>query len=275
MEATTGGRRPGWFARKLRHFRAWHRAGGEVLRREGPTRLLARAAVVVGGTVYHYSVFVALDLLRPLPEITTDVPVRIRLLRPEDVDAYAEFRAEATGTTRPLRRLEQGDVCVAAWLEDEIVSAAWFAFGTIPLGEIGQRLGLAHDEVYVSDTYTTERLRGRSVTTVRALWAAAYLRDSGYRRAIGCISPQNRPAFGPARKAGFVRLGIAGFFRVGPWRRDFVQPVGERRRWTRRGEPIVVERDFALASSEDRAPAELRNDQPNPSGERRFASPPN
>ena len=101
---------------------------------------------------------------------------------------------------------------------------------------------------YSYDTYTAERCRGRGIAGVRALWAADYLREAGYRRLVGWIAPQNRPAFGPARKAGYRRLGVAGFIRLGPWRRDFVQPAGGRRRWAVRSEPIRIERDFAALS---------------------------
>ena len=203
---------------------------------------------MVAGTVYRHVVVVALDLSGALPEATTDAPVRIRLLRPEDVEAYARFREEPLEARPGLGRLERGDLCISVWLEEEIVSVGWISRERGWVDEIGRALELAPDEAYGYDTYTAERCRGRGIAGVRALWAADYLREAGYRRLVGWIAPQNRPAFGPARKAGYRRLGVAGFIRVGPWRRDFVQPAGGRRRWAARAEPIRIERDFAALS---------------------------
>ena len=246
MEATTAGRRHPWLRRK---FRRWRRVAGEVRRGEGPRRLLVRGLVVVVGAVYRHVVFVTVDLSRPLPEAHTDVPLAFRLLRPEDAEAYARFRAEPAGAMPGIGRLAKGDVCVTAWLDDEIVSVGWISLERGWVDEIGRGLELASDEAYVYDSYTAERLRGRGVAGARALWAAAYLRDAGYRRFVGWISPQNRPAFGPARKAGYRKLGIAGFIRLGPWRRDFVHPMEGRRRWAARVEPIRIERDFTVSGS--------------------------
>lgn len=254
MQQATGiGRRPGWFVRKIRRARRVRRTGREIFREEGLVRLLARTAVVVAGAVYRHVVFFSLDLARPVPEITTDVPVEFRFLRFEDGDAYGQFRADPAHVILCLRRLEKGDHCVAAWLDDEIVSAGWFSVGTGYIAEIGRPMRLALDEVYLFDSYTVARLRGRNIASARARWVAAYLHDAGYRRTISFVSPKNRRGFGPPYKAGYQRLGIGGFVRLGLWRRDFVQPLGGTRRWARRRQPIEFERDFPSHSRESAA----------------------
>lgn len=233
-------------SRLVRRLRRFRRTGGEVLRREGARRLLARAATVVCGTVYRRVVLVAVDLTQELPDGPCDVPIEIRLLQAEDAEAYARFRS-GTEPDRVARRLDEGHVCVAAWLEGEIVTAQWYAFGRNRLDAIGRPLDLAEDEVYAYDSYTAEPLRGRRLATARAIWACRYLRGAGYRRTLGYIAPQNRPAFGPPRRVEARELGTAGFVRLGPWRRDFVRVRGGRRVWTRPGTPIEVGRDFAEA----------------------------
>lgn len=232
----------------LRTARRWRRNAGEVLRREGFRRLLVRAGVVARGIVYRYVVVVALDLTLARPDVSSDLQVQIRLLRPEDVAAYARFRGRPVDAVPALRRLDEGDLCVAVWLEDEIVAAAWYAFGKAWVDEIGRSLRLAADEVYAYDSYTAESRRRHNLAALRGIWAAAYLRENGYRRIVGWISPQNRPAFGPARKVGYETLGTVGFLRLGPWRRDFVRPEGGRRRWVARGQPIEAMRDFAASA---------------------------
>lgn len=200
---------------------------------------------MVRGAVYRYVVFVGVDLSSPVPEIAPGPELETRLLLREDVEAYARFRGRPVETVPALRRLDEGEVCVASWLEGELVSAAWYAFGLVWMDEIGRSLQLARDEVYAYDSYTTESLRGQGIAALRGRWAIKHFREEGFRRTIGWISPQNLPAFGPGRKLGAETLGRAGFVRLGPFRRDFVEPVRGERRWARRGEPIVLERDFA------------------------------
>jgi len=206
--------------------------------------------------VYRQVVLFTLDLLQPLPELTTDVPIEIRLLRPEDVDAYRTFRGTSVHESLALRRLEKGDLCAGAWLDGEIISAGWLAFGRGRVAEIGRQLSLGPDEAYLYDSYTSESFRGHGVAGVRSVWSARYLRAAGYRWTLTCISPENRPAFGPPRKVGYRRLGTAGFVRFGPLRRDFVLPVGGERRWARRREPIVFDRDFGSVIQVDRSGGE-------------------
>jgi hypothetical protein len=224
----------------------WRRKAGEVLRREGLGRVTARASVVAKGAVYRYVVFVAMDLTRPVLAMPPGPAVQMRVLRPDDVEAYARSRSRPVDSVPVLRRLEKGHVCVAAWLEEEIVSTAWYAFDAVRVDEIDRLLRLAADEAYVYDSYTTERLRGLSIAALRGRWAIEHFRDLGFTRTVGWVSPQNLPAFGPARKLGAETLGRAGYFRLGPWRREFVEPEGARRRWAARGEALVLARDFEL-----------------------------
>lgn len=217
-----------------------------MLRREGVGRVAARASVVAKGAVYRYVVFVAMDLTRPALEVPHGPPLEMRLLQPDDVEAYARSRGRPVETVPALRRLEEGHVCVAAWLDGAIVSTAWYAFDSVRVDEIDRVLRLAPDEAYVYDSYTVESLRGLSIAALRGRWAIEHFRGLGFKRTVGWVSPKNLPAFGPARKLGADTLGRAGFFRLGPWRREFVEPAGARRTWASRGEPIVLARDFGL-----------------------------
>ncbi len=226
----------------MRRARRWWRVAGEVFRREGLGRVLVRAWIVVCGVVYRHVLVVGLDLARPLPQVAGELAAEIRLLEPGDTDAYARFRAGSA--QHAARRLGRGDLCVAAWLGGEIVSAAWLSFEAMPVEEIGRELYLSRGDVCVYDSFTAVGRRGLGVAAQRARWTAEYLRANRYRRIVGWIQPQNRPAFGPVQAMGYEALGIAGFVRLGPWRRDFVRPVGQPRRWWPRGEPIDTARDF-------------------------------
>src|SRR5262245_31787394 len=242
MDPNTGnGNRSRPFIRKLRR---WWRLGGEVLRREGPGRLFVRSGTALRGLVYRDVILVALDVTHDVPDVERKVPVETRLLVWDDLEAYARFRTQTAENGQTRRRLEKGDACIAAWLDGEIVSAAWYSFGTAWVDDIGRALTLAPGEVFGYDLYTAESQRGLGVASERGRWAAGYFREEGLRSVIAGISPQNLPVQGPAQKLGYDTLGRAGFVRLGPLRRDFVRPEGGRRRWARRSTPIETVRDF-------------------------------
>ena len=241
--ATQLARRPA--GRKLRR---WWRVGGEVLRREGPGRLLVRSGTAVRGLVYRDVILVALDLSRDVPEVAAVVPVVMRLLGPERRRGVCTFpRRCPSSTSRRAAGWRSGDACIAAWVDDDIVSAGWYSFGTAWVDDVGRGLRLGPDEVFGYDLYTAEAHRGRGVASQRGRWAAAHLRAEGYRTLVAGISPQNLPVRGPTQKLGYDTLGRAGFVRLGPLRRDFVLPEGGARRWGRRADPIETERDFGRA----------------------------
>src|SRR5262245_7861849 len=184
----------------VRKLRRWWKVGGEVFRREGPGRLLVRAGTALRGLVYRDVILVALDVTRDVPEVATVVPVMMRLLGPEDVAAYARFRGFSIEHVTTRRRLEKGDACIAAWIDDEIVSAGWYSFDEAWVDDVGRGLRLAQGEVFGYDLYTAESQRGRGVASERGRWAADHLRSEGYRTIVAGISPQNLPALGPTRK---------------------------------------------------------------------------
>ena len=228
----------------VRKFRRWWTRGREVLRREGPGRLLIRSGTALRGLVYRDVILVALDVTRDVPPVERRVPVEMRLLGPEDLEAYGRFRAQPVERAQTGRRLEKGDACIAAWLEGEIVSAGWYSFDRARVDDIDRELALAPGEIYGYDLYTVEGLRGLGVASQRGHWAAGFFRESGYRRVIAGLSPQNLPVQGPAQTLGYETLGRAGFVRLGPLRRDFVRPDRGPRRWGRRAVPIDSARDF-------------------------------
>lgn len=233
----------------LRKLRRWWKLGGEVLRREGPGRLLVRSGTALRGLVYRDVILVALDVTHEVPDVERKVAVETRLLGPDDLEAYARFRAQSAENGQTRRRLENGDACIAAWLDGEIVSAAWYSFGTAWVDDIGRALRLAQGEVFGYDLYTAESQRGLGVASERGRWAAGYFRTEGYRSVVAGLSPQNLPVQGPAQKLGYDTLGRAGFLRLGPLRRDFVRPEGGGRRWGPRAAPIETERDFPRSAS--------------------------
>lgn len=228
----------------LRELRSFRRIAGEVVRREGVWRLVVRSSHAVAGIVYRSVAIRGRDLTLALPPGSAPDPsVQMRVLALEDAEALARHRGdlEHRRVADRIERLQSGQTCVAAWLDGEIASTIWLAFGTAWLPEIRRAIRLGPDEVFLYDSYTSEQLRGRGIATMRGLWTVGYLRENGYRFAFGHTAPENRPAQGPPEKTGYSVLAIAGYVRLGPWRRDFVRLVDGERTWGRQTEPIESE----------------------------------
>jgi ribosomal protein S18 acetylase RimI-like enzyme len=245
MDGSSGARTVARRHRVLGELRSFRRIAGEVVRREGVWRLVVRTSYAVAGVVYRSVAIRGRDLTVPLParRPSPDDAVEMRILTSDDAEALARHRAdlEPRRIADRVARLGSDQLCVAAWLEDEIASTVWVAFGSAWLPELRRAIRLQPHEVFLYDSYTSERLRGRGIATMRALWTAEYLREGGYRFAFGHTAPENQPAQGPPEKTGYEVLATAGYVRLGPWRRDFVRLPDGVRSWARRTEPIVSE----------------------------------
>jgi GNAT superfamily N-acetyltransferase len=207
--------------------------------------------------VYRSVVIVHRDLVEPPPVLGSSLPIEIRLLEARDADAWRRHRTdlEASRVDERLARLGRGHACVAAWLDGEIVASVWLALDEARIPEIDRLLRLGPGEVFAYDSYTSESVRRHGIATARAAWTTRYLRDAGYGVVVGHLTPENRPGRGPPARAGYRELGTAGYVRLGPWRRDFVRPVGSRRRWSsERGAPIQIVPDFGNPTAGHGAP---------------------
>jgi hypothetical protein len=109
------------------------------------------------------------------------------------------------------------------------VSAAWIATGYAWMDYLGRGLALAPDEAYLHESFTVPAFRGRNIPVVRARHEARYFHAAGCRRIVAIIVPENAPALRHAVKSGWRRVGVMGYVKLGPWRRDFCRVnAGER-----------------------------------------------
>lgn len=238
------GRPYGYRASAGRHCRSRSVSLGravQVARTEGMLslghRLLRRAL----SPVFQELVLFVRDLREPESELSPVPPVEVRLLRPEEAGLLAELHPALTQAV-VRQRLEAGAACVTAWRDGRPVGVAWVKFGEVDM--LGRPFLLAPDEALGWWVYTHPSARGQGVATAMLVYRIRFLREAGYRRLIAFVAPENRPGFGPVRRAGYRAIGRVGVVRLGSWERHFLRPEGGRRRWARRAEPIVPGRDL-------------------------------
>ncbi len=198
-------------------WRSALRRAVEVLRAEGLGSLWFK---ILGETVYRRVVLLERRLDGSAVEVTSRLPVVLGLLQETEVDEYVALRP-TSDPAEVRRRLAAGQQCFTARHEGRLVHVCWVATHRAWIGYLQREIALAPDEAYIYDAFTAPDWRGQNISPARsahmqrALWAA------GTRRLLTVIMPENRPAFRPPAKTGYRPIGVLGYVRLGPWRRDF------------------------------------------------------
>ena len=161
----------------------------------------------------------------PIPDWPLPEGVRVETLGPGGLAAYAALRP-GQGRVTCESRWARGDWCFATWRDGAIVGALWVAARRASIDYLGQRLRLDAEEVYSYDLYTAPEARGLGLTRASRPFHLGRLRDLGYRRLLGSVSPDNAAARAVQEAVGFRRIALVGFVGVGPWRRHFCRMVG-------------------------------------------------
>jgi ribosomal protein S18 acetylase RimI-like enzyme len=199
--------------------RAW-----DIWREEGFRSLFFR---VLGETVYRRMVLFERPLSDPIPSAAATIPVEVSLLEPSEVDEYAAFHP-SLDAAQVRDRLNHGGKCFISRHEGSIVNACWTAEGSVLIDYLGCSIQLAHDEVYVYNNYTSPRFRGCNVSIARAAVMLRHFRELGYRRLIAVVVPENKAAFRSPDKAGYRRMGLIGYIKIGPWRHNLMSAWRQR-----------------------------------------------
>ena len=196
----------------------------QVVREWGVRRLWFSILDSMG--LYRRLVLFEVPLEDPPPSPAPPGPLEVRLLKELDLEDYREFRPDAD--LEEIRsRLQAGHQCFAAWQQGRLVSAMWAARGCTRIDYLKRDMDLAPDEAYAYDSHTVPELRGMALASVRADMMRRTLRETGVRRLLGTVMPENRSGLRRAEKRQHRRIGTIGYWKLGPWRRDFTRPAGK------------------------------------------------
>jgi GNAT superfamily N-acetyltransferase len=160
----------------------------------------------------------ALD--RPIADFTPALEVDVAMLAADEIDAYLAFRPEAA---RPeiAARLRAGEWCFVAWHDRRIVAAAWIAARPVWVPFLGCDIETAPGEAQIYDKFTLPAFRGRGIANAVRTRHLRYLRDAGFRRAIGAVLPENASSLRDDARGGFRVYGTVARVKLGPWQRTF------------------------------------------------------
>lgn len=94
----------------------------------------------------------------------------INFLQSEDMDQIGTLADRNIPTSILRHRLENGNICLGAWLQGELMAFTWCNFDRVTYE--GYPCNLAADEAYLFDAYTATSFRGKGL--------APYIRYRSY-----------------------------------------------------------------------------------------------
>jgi hypothetical protein len=237
------------------------RRSREVLRFEGPKGLVLKTLGRIG---YRRVILLEMELAGRRIS-STGVPIDIRRLTADDLDAYLAARPnESKADVRA--RLGRGDMCYVTWTDGGISSCTWYRIGRAHMPEVGCSLPLPPDELYGYDSWTAPELRGRNIAGARAARVFGALTGAGFRSICAFVLPENRASMRAAAKLGYETVGHIDCVRVGPFCAQVARRDGGPRLWSVR----VRERQDQLAELPVLAPSP-NGAKPGEAGERQDA----
>ena len=189
---------------------------GVVLREEGLRSFWFK---VLGETVYRR--MVVMELLVPLERRPTGPPVAgavLRLVRQDDLDAYADLRG---GHAEARKALALGERCLGTWLDGRLLTTHWFADRVARIEPLDRTIPLEHGEAYVHGVFVAAHARRGGLGRYATVAVAAALEDEGFRRMVAVFDPENVAGRRLAERSGYRIVGTLGCVKLGPWRRDF------------------------------------------------------
>jgi len=169
---------------------------------------------ILGEIGYRRLILVTLHLDEPTEKAKTRLPVEFSMLHETDLDKYLHFRPDQTAS-EINNRFMAGHLCFVGRYEGSIVYACWAARQVARIDYLSLDLGLAADEIYTYDTFTLPGFRGKNVFPAGIEYTLRYFRKAGFRKYVGCVLPENRPAVHTLSKSGYLRFGMIGYIGLG------------------------------------------------------------
>jgi SAM-dependent methyltransferase/ribosomal protein S18 acetylase RimI-like enzyme len=175
---------------------------------------------VLGETVYRRAHLVQCTLTELPPAPAAAMAIEIAPLAEDEVGDYLELRPDADRADI-LARLAAGQRCVVARHDGHVIHAVWAATGRAWIEYLAREIQLGSGDVYLFEAHSAPAVRGRHIGTLLLACQMRFFRETGCRRALAVVMPENVAALRWVKRAGFRQIGVMGYVKAGPWRRDF------------------------------------------------------
>jgi hypothetical protein len=198
------------FAHRLTTAREIHRVGGW-------TAIAEKILPLIG---YH-RVIIFEARFRPLaPVPPAEVDLDFAFVGGDETNELAAFRP-GLSPTEIQRRFDKGERCFAARSHGEIVCAYWVSPYGERLANVGYRIEVPTDAVYVYDAFTARPMRGKRIAPAISRELKNRLAAEGFERWRTYVLGGNRSGMANMRRNGsqeVTRLAALRFWKLPPVR---------------------------------------------------------
>jgi ribosomal protein S18 acetylase RimI-like enzyme len=153
-----------------------------------------------------------LDGADPQPEFTI-----CQVTTLEEIEGLGPI-ADSADMARFHELFESGSMVFIASQNAEVVGYCWVSSGAgQDVNRIAAALQLEDGDAYVHDLFTSMAHRSKGVGRSLVSHRLRYLREHGYKRAVGAVFANNVPALKVNKKTGYESIGVLHHYRVLFW----------------------------------------------------------
>lgn len=175
----------------------------------GWTAVAERTFPLIG---YHRIVILESRLTPPAPVPPAGVALEFAFIGHEGQEEIVAFRPELP-LTEINGRFAREERCFVARHEGEIVCAYWIHRSTVSFPEVGYKLAVPADAVYVFDAFTSPRMRGQRIAPALSRELKNRLAAEGFERWMLYVRGGNRSGLNNARRGGAREVTRVAAFR--------------------------------------------------------------
>lgn len=212
---------------RLARWRYYFRRVRETFAEEGVIPLVWRMVVKCASPLGVLGVanFYRLDLTRPLPQVCSQIMLRIEEATLADLEALTELRVHdlrASGAAlapqveqglreQSLERFARGWKCYVARVNDRIIHCTWVAKSWAE--SIGRRfIVLRENEAYTADAYTARAWRSKGIYRAVTWRILKDLKETKHTACYVIVHVECRPSKFVQRLLGYKTLGTVLYF---------------------------------------------------------------
>ena len=152
------------------------------------------------------------------------IPLDFSIMRGDELAEYCALRPNLDRIDSEAR-LRRGGKCLLARHNGVIAGFGWAMEQGDWIGFLSREIPPRPDEIYIADTYTQPRFRGKGVSTALISHCCRTYFDDGKKRAVAAILPYNTASIRSFQKAGFRLEWRGGYAGIGTRRRSFDRPI--------------------------------------------------
>ena len=136
---------------------------------------------------------------------------------------YMEYEDGGVKKERVLEHLEDGNICILAQKDHEIVGSLWISSRYFPYPKLSKMRSLFQGKGYISYIFVSPSFRGTGLAPFMLSEGLKIVFKTGLHKIATIINYRNKTSLGFFKKMGFESTHKLYYLRIGPVRRHFLR----------------------------------------------------